>query len=196
MIYATGWGAVLSVGFVFCAAQAVAIEGSPAVFPATVWSLVCLAGAEVAVGLGWAPSVVSTGSESRHRGVDGGRARVRDAHRLGQRARPRDRGADAWAKAKTASGVCSSTRPTRSWCSTATGMIVFATEAIEAVTGYSVEELVGRTRRRRHRPTPTTSERIRADSKGDEFEAARSIACATTSASRTATVRCVGARSR
>jgi len=30
VIYATGWGPVLSVGFVFCAAQAVAIEGSPA----------------------------------------------------------------------------------------------------------------------------------------------------------------------
>jgi hypothetical protein len=26
VIYATGWGAVLSVGFVFCAAQAVAVE--------------------------------------------------------------------------------------------------------------------------------------------------------------------------
>jgi hypothetical protein len=61
VIYETGWGPVLSVGFVFCAAQAVAIEGSPAVFPATLWSLACLAGAETAVGFGWAPSVLSTG---------------------------------------------------------------------------------------------------------------------------------------
>ena len=60
MIYATGWGPVLSVGFVFCAAQVVAIEGSPAVFPATMWSLVCLAAAEIAVGFGWAPSVAES----------------------------------------------------------------------------------------------------------------------------------------
>src|SRR5215831_18254766 len=59
VIYATGWGPVLSVGFVFCAAQAVAIEGSPAVYPATWWSVVCLAAAELAVEMGWAPSVVS-----------------------------------------------------------------------------------------------------------------------------------------
>src|SRR5258708_32944714 len=42
VIYATGWGPGLSVGFVFCAAQSVAIEGSPAGLPATMWSLACL----------------------------------------------------------------------------------------------------------------------------------------------------------
>src|SRR6476620_11051173 len=43
VIFTTGWGPVLSVGYVFSAAQSVALEGSAAVFPATIWSLVCLA---------------------------------------------------------------------------------------------------------------------------------------------------------
>ena len=61
VMYTTGWGPVLSVGLVFCAAQLVGTEGSSAVPPAVAWSVVCLAAAEVAVGLGWAPSEVSAG---------------------------------------------------------------------------------------------------------------------------------------
>src|SRR5260221_667732 len=53
VIYSTGWGPVLSVGYVFAAAQSVALEGSTAVFPATVWSLVCLTVAQVGIALGW-----------------------------------------------------------------------------------------------------------------------------------------------
>ncbi len=118
VIYATGWGPVLSVGFVFCAAQAVAIEGSPAVVPATVWSLVCLArrrdGGRVRLGA----ERPEPGSQPRHRGADGGGTRVRHAHRVGERARPGARRERARARARTASGDCSSTPPMRSSCST------------------------------------------------------------------------------
>jgi hypothetical protein len=61
VIYTTGWGPVLAVGFVFTAAQAVALEGSAAVRPTAVWSCVSLAAAEIAVQLGWAPDVLGPG---------------------------------------------------------------------------------------------------------------------------------------
>ncbi len=143
VIYATGWGPVLSVGFVFCAAQAVAFEGSPAVFPATMWSLVCLAGAETAVGLGWAPSVVSPG---RSHGI----AILMAAGLLFVMrivfvsARDREVAATALARSEdrfrrllvnAADAVVVIDR---------SGTIVFATEAIENLTGYSVNDLVGR----------------------------------------------------
>lgn len=64
VIYTTGWGPVLSVGYVFIAAQAVALEGSSAVLPATVWSLVCLAVAQIGIALGWVPSVISDGDSA------------------------------------------------------------------------------------------------------------------------------------
>ena len=143
VIYATGWGPVLSVGFVFCAAQAVALEGSPAVFPATMWSLVCLAGAEAAVGLGWAPSVLSAG---RSHGIAvlmaaglvfvmrivwvSARDREVAATKL---ARSEDRFRRLLANAADAVVVLDRT-----------GTIMFATEAIETLTGYSVDDLVGR----------------------------------------------------
>jgi diguanylate cyclase (GGDEF)-like protein/PAS domain S-box-containing protein len=143
VIYATGWGPVLSVGFVFCAAQAVAIEGSPAVFPATLWSLVCLATAEVAVGLGWAPSVVSPG---RSHGIALLMAAglVFVMRIVWVSARDRENAAAALAASEdrfrrllvnAADAVVVLDRD---------GVIVFATEAIESLTGYSVEELVGR----------------------------------------------------
>ncbi len=146
VIYATGWGPVLSVGFVFCAAQAVAMEGSPAVLPATLWSLICLAGAETAVGLGWAPSVVSP---TRSHGIAvlmaAGllfvmrivwvSARDREAAAAALSA-SEDRFRRLLANAADAVVVLDRDRT-----------IVFATEAIETLTGYSVDELVGRSDR-------------------------------------------------
>jgi diguanylate cyclase (GGDEF)-like protein/PAS domain S-box-containing protein len=143
VIYATGWGPVLSVGFVFCAAQAVAIEGSPAVFPATLWSLVCLAAAEIAVELGWAPSVVSPG---RSHGIALLMAAglVFVMRIVWVSARDRENAATALAASEdrfrrllvnAADAVVVLDR---------TGAIVFATEAIETLTGYAVDELVGR----------------------------------------------------
>src|SRR5690348_9024398 len=51
VIYLTGWGPVLSVGYVFCAAEGVALEGSQAVLPVTIWMLVCLTVAQAGVAL-------------------------------------------------------------------------------------------------------------------------------------------------
>jgi diguanylate cyclase (GGDEF)-like protein/PAS domain S-box-containing protein len=143
VIYETGWGPVLSVGFVFCAAQAVALEGSPAVFPATMWSLICLAVAETAVGLGWAPSVLSTG-RSHGIAVLMGAGLVFVNRIVWLSAHEREVASEALAHSEdrfrrllvnAADAVVVLDR---------TGMIVFATEAIEVLTGYSVDELVGR----------------------------------------------------
>jgi diguanylate cyclase (GGDEF)-like protein/PAS domain S-box-containing protein len=143
VIYTTGWGPVLSVGYVFCAAQCVANDGSPAVYPATVWSLACLTLAQIGVALGWIPSVISRGdaagisalmaaglvfvmrilwvSASERENATAGLARSEDRFR-----RLLVNAADAVVVLDKA------------------GTIVFATEAIHALTGYSVEELVGR----------------------------------------------------
>ena len=143
VIYATGWGPVLSVGFVFCAAQAVALEGSPAVLPATLWSLVCLVGAETTVQLGWAPTVLSTG---RSHGIAllMGAGLVFVNRTVWLSAHQREVATEALAHSEdrfrrllvnAADAVVVLDR---------SGMIVFATEAIEVLTGYSVDELVGR----------------------------------------------------
>ena len=143
VIYATGWGPVLSVGFVFCAAQAVAIEGSPAVFPAMMWSLVCLAGAEVAVGVGWAPSVLSPG-RSHGIAILMAAGLVFVMRIVWVSARDRELAAAALSESEdrlrrllvnAADAVVVLDR---------SGSIVFATEAIESLTGYTVDELVGR----------------------------------------------------
>ncbi len=143
MIYATGWGSVLSVGFVFCAAQAVALEGSPAVFPATMWSLVCLAGAETMVQLGWVPSVLSA-SRSHGIAILMGVGLVFVNRIVWLSAHERELATDALAHSEdrfrrllvnAADAVVVLDR---------SGMIVFATEAIEVLTGYSVDDLVGR----------------------------------------------------
>ena len=143
MIYATGWGPVLSVGFVFCAAQAVAIEGSPAVFPATMWSLVCLAGAETAVGLGWAPSVVSAG-RSHGIAVLMAAGLVFVMRIVWVSARDKDVAATALARSEDRLRRLLVNAADAVVVIDSTGMIVFATEAIEILTGYSVDELVGR----------------------------------------------------
>jgi diguanylate cyclase (GGDEF)-like protein/PAS domain S-box-containing protein len=143
VIYTTGWGPVLSVGYVFCAAQCVAIDGSPAVFPATVWSLVCLALAQVGVALGWVPSVISRGDAA---GIAALMAAglVFVMRILWVSASEREVAAAALARSEdrlrrllvnAADAVVVLDRA---------GTIVFATEAIQTLTGYSVDELVGR----------------------------------------------------
>ncbi len=143
VIYETGWGPVLSVGFVFCTAQAVAIEGSPAVFPATLWSLICLAAAETTVGFGWTPSVLSAG-RSHGIAVLMGAGLVFVNRIIWLSAHEREVASDALVRSEerfrrlllnAADAVVVLDR---------TGMIVFATEAIELLTGYAVDELVGR----------------------------------------------------
>ncbi len=143
VIYATGWGPVLSVGFVFCAAQTVALEGSPAILPATLWSLACLAVAETAVQLGWAPTVLSDG-RSHGIAVLMAAGLVFVNRILWVSAHQREIASDALAHSEdrfrrllvnAADAVVVLDRA---------GTIVFATEAIETLTGYPVDELVGR----------------------------------------------------
>ena len=150
VIYATGWGPVLSVGFVFCAAQAVALEGSPAVFPATMWSLICLAGAEIAVGLGWAPSVLSAG-RSHGIAVLMAAGLVFVMRIVWVSARDREVAADSLARSEDRFRRLLMNAADAVVVLDGTGQIVFATEAIEHLTGYSVDELVGSARRERDR---------------------------------------------
>jgi diguanylate cyclase (GGDEF)-like protein/PAS domain S-box-containing protein len=164
VIYATGWGPVLSVGFVFCAAQAVAIEGSPAVFPTTMWSLVCLAGAETAVGLGWAPSVVSAG-RSHGIAVLMAAGLVFVMRIVWVSARDKDVAATALARSEDRLRRLLVNAADAVVVIDSTGMIVFATEAIETLTGYSVDELVGR-RDANVIVQPEDLARLRADSDG------------------------------
>ncbi len=143
VIYTTGWGPVLSVGFVFCAAQVVAIEGSPAVFPATIWSLLCLAAAEIAVGFGWAPSVLGPG---RSHGIAALMAAglVFVMRIVWVSARDREAAAVALAESENRFRQLLVNAADAVVVLDTTGTIVFATEAIESLTGYAVDELVGR----------------------------------------------------
>ena len=142
VIYTTGWGPVLSVGYVFCAAQCVALEGSSSVFPATVWSLACLTLAQVGVSLGWVPTVVSRGDSAGIATLMAAglvfvmrilwvSASEREAALVGL-ARSEDRFRRLLANAADAVLVLDRA-----------GSIVFASNAIEALTGYPVDELIG-----------------------------------------------------
>ena len=142
VIYATGWGPVLSVGFVFCAAQAVATQGTPAVVPATMWSLLCLAAAELTVELGWSPSLVSPG---RSHGIAALMAvgLVFVMRIVWVSARDREATAVALAESENRFRRLLVNAADAVIVLDRTGTIVFATEAIESLTGYSVDELVG-----------------------------------------------------
>ncbi|HEV7526252.1 MAG TPA: EAL domain-containing protein [Acidimicrobiia bacterium] len=143
VIYATGWGPVLSVGFVFCAAQLVATEGSPAVFPVTVWSLACLASAEAAVELRWAPSVVSP-ARSHGIAVLMAAGLVFVMRILWVSANDREAATIALAQSENRFRRLLVNAADAVVVLDHTGTIVFATEAIETLTGYSVDNLVGR----------------------------------------------------
>ena len=56
--YSTGWGPVLSLGFIFGAAFALHLSGSAATRPALVWTVLYMALGELAIALGIAPSLV------------------------------------------------------------------------------------------------------------------------------------------
>ncbi len=57
-IYITGWGCVLGVGLAFAVAEQVRVEGSRAVRLSIPWVVVAIAAGEVAVTLGWVPSLL------------------------------------------------------------------------------------------------------------------------------------------
>ena len=167
VIYATGWGAVLSVGFVFCAAQAVALEGSPAVFPATLWSLACLALAEIAVGRGWAPSVVSPG-RSHGIAVLMAAGLVFVMRIVWVSARDREVAATALARSEERFRRLLVNAADAVVVLDGTGTITFATEAIENLTGYPVDDLVGR-RDASVIVNPEDLARLRDDNNGGVF---------------------------
>jgi diguanylate cyclase (GGDEF)-like protein/PAS domain S-box-containing protein len=57
-IYVTGWGAALTVGFVFGAAENIRVEGARAALPAMAASVVACVVGETAIALGWLPSLI------------------------------------------------------------------------------------------------------------------------------------------
>jgi diguanylate cyclase (GGDEF)-like protein/PAS domain S-box-containing protein len=66
--YSTGWGPILSLGFIFGAAYAVQLSGSVATRPAIVWTLLYMGLGQLAITLGWAPSLIR---ESHVNGIAG-----------------------------------------------------------------------------------------------------------------------------
>lgn len=58
VVYATGWGPALALGFVLIAADNIHVSGSSAARPAVVWAGVAVAGGQVAVAAGAAPSML------------------------------------------------------------------------------------------------------------------------------------------
>ncbi|HLM95425.1 MAG TPA: EAL domain-containing protein [Acidimicrobiales bacterium] len=57
--YSTGWGPILSLGFIFGAAYVLQLSGSGAARPAMVWTVVYMGLGELAISLGIAPSLIS-----------------------------------------------------------------------------------------------------------------------------------------
>jgi hypothetical protein len=53
VIYTMGWGAALGVGFVFCAAGHMSVDGSRMGRPAVLFSALAIAAGEIAITLGW-----------------------------------------------------------------------------------------------------------------------------------------------
>ncbi len=58
VIYGIGWGAILAIGFVFGAVDAMRGAGSAAARPAIVWTLVCIALGQLAIAAGLAPTLI------------------------------------------------------------------------------------------------------------------------------------------
>jgi diguanylate cyclase (GGDEF)-like protein/PAS domain S-box-containing protein len=59
VIYATGWGAVLSIGFIFSATGHMGIDGSRIGRPAIIYSAAIILTGEILVALGWVPTLLS-----------------------------------------------------------------------------------------------------------------------------------------
>ncbi len=56
--YSTGWGPILSLGFIFGAAYVLQLSGSEAAKPAMIWTVVYMGLGELAISLGIAPSLI------------------------------------------------------------------------------------------------------------------------------------------
>jgi diguanylate cyclase (GGDEF)-like protein/PAS domain S-box-containing protein len=61
ILYSTAWGAVIAIGFVLASSDVLRTDGSSAWWRGTVWNLVALAGGQLAIATGLAPSVLSEG---------------------------------------------------------------------------------------------------------------------------------------
>ena len=59
VIYAIGWGPTLAVGLMFGVADNIQASGSKATVPCILWSVVGLAAGDLAIALGWSPTLVS-----------------------------------------------------------------------------------------------------------------------------------------
>jgi diguanylate cyclase (GGDEF)-like protein len=60
VVYATGWGSILVIGYGIGIADLMRVHGSRGWRPGLVWSGIAIAGGECAIALGWAPSVLPT----------------------------------------------------------------------------------------------------------------------------------------
>ena len=112
VVYATGWGSILVIGFGVGIADALRAHGSRAWKPCLCWSGVAILGGEVTVALGWAPTILSPAVA--HCAVAGTTVPLSGSHRarLGsRRPRPRKPPRRSRATART-SGISCSTRPT------------------------------------------------------------------------------------
>jgi diguanylate cyclase (GGDEF)-like protein/PAS domain S-box-containing protein len=144
MTYVTGWGPVLGIGFAFAAAHDITLDGRRATRPAAAWSVAGLALGEVGVQLGLVPSVLSKGHSHGVaalmavavvfivRVVDGASADRDEATAAHGRSQERLRRLLA-AGADTVAIVSPE------------GRVLFTSDGIEELTGYQVDELVGRT---------------------------------------------------
>jgi diguanylate cyclase (GGDEF)-like protein/PAS domain S-box-containing protein len=56
--YSTGWGPILSIGFLFGAATSLELFGSKATLPCLVWTTVAMVLAQLAIALGLAPTII------------------------------------------------------------------------------------------------------------------------------------------
>src|ERR1039457_3309973 len=56
--YTTGWGPILSIGFLFGAAAAFQLFGSKATVPCLVWTTIAMALGQLAIGLHLAPTII------------------------------------------------------------------------------------------------------------------------------------------
>ncbi|HML01613.1 MAG TPA: EAL domain-containing protein [Acidimicrobiales bacterium] len=57
--YATGWGPILSLGFIFGAAYTLQLSGSVATLPAVGWSALCMGIGQLCIALGFVPSLIT-----------------------------------------------------------------------------------------------------------------------------------------
>ena len=56
--YCTGWGPILSIGFLFGAATAFEVFGSKATVPCLLWTTICMTAGQVAIALHVAPTII------------------------------------------------------------------------------------------------------------------------------------------